>query len=783
MGMTRREFLRIAAFSGGAVTFAACVPVSGNKFQIQSPVYMTEDLVAASDQWFATLCGGCPAGCGVIVRVMEGRAKKVEGNPNHPVNLGKLCPRGQALVQMLYHPDRVLTPIRRKGDRGSGQWEPISWEDALNELSATLKKLSKPGDLLLVTEPLKGVKREIAGKFAQALQGRHLAFEPLPRAAQRHAINKLFGTELWPRFDIANASLIVSFGADFLGGWISPVQHAFAYGKFRGREGARGKLVVLDPHFSLTAANADRWIPLRPGTEGIVALGLAHLLIASGKVDAAAADMLAGGRGAAALGAYSPDRVEAVSGVSAEVLEELAHDMLTLKPTLVLGGDAPAGHTNGADALTVIYSLNFLVGSVGQKGGILPPVEPPYWTPWTQGQPGGFLPPLEPPLNSYQPMKASNLTEWEAIAKGQNLPAVLLVHGADPAHFLPGGLKPTEALARVPLIVTVTSLMDDTAQYADIVLPDLTSLEDWGEDVPDPGTDVQTYTFQQPIVNPRGEARSFYDLLLTLAHEVGGPVKEALPYKSYKEAVQGAVARLQRLGKGSIGERDPQAFQLKLQQAGVWTGDSTVAAWRPSPKPLPALAEPEYAGDAAQYPFHLVPFVTATLGESGGGIPWLEGLPDPATTVVWQTWVEINPQTAAQYALKEGDIVALETPVGRIEAPVYVHPAVPPYVVAVPLGRGYLNRSRYARRENSDQNGVVEVLGIRVIQGPVPTPTSNPMAVVADLKDTATGCPAVYATRARLSATGRRVKVLKMEGTVEPVANPEIVKVTTPKGK
>jgi anaerobic selenocysteine-containing dehydrogenase len=763
MGMTRREFLKIAAVGGGAATFAACVPVAGNKFQIQSPVYMTEDLVAGSDQWFATLCGACQAGCGVVVRVMEGRAKKVEGNPNHPVNSGKLCPRGQALIQTVYHPDRVLTPLRRKGDRGSGQWEAISWDEALNQILAELKKVSKPGELLLVTEPLKGVRRDIVSRFAQALQGQHLAFEPLPRAAQKAIMEKLFGTRLWPQFDIANASMIVSFGADFLGGWISPVQHGFAYGSFRGREGARGRLVVLDPNFSLTAANADKWIPLRPGTEGMVALGLARLMLESGKVERSVADALTGGKGAPALEAYSPDRVEAASGVPSKVLEGLAADMLSLRPALVLAGDAPAGHTNATEALLAIYLLNFLTGSVGQKGGILPPAEPP--------------------LPGYQAMSAAPLTEWEALAQGQRLPRVLVVHGADPVHYLPGQLKLTEGLARVPLIVSMSTLMDDTAHYADLVLPDATSLEDWGDDVPDPGPAAQTYTFQQPLLKPRGEARSFYDLLLTLASELGGAAKQALPFKNYKEAILQSVVRLQSAGMGSITEKDPAVFQFKLQQAGVWTGGPNPAAWRPLPQVLPAVKEPEFAGEAGQYPLHLVPFVTATLGDNGGGLPWLEALPDPTTTVAWQTWVQIAPQTAAQLGVREGDIVTVETPVGRMEAPVYVHPAVPPYIVAVPVGRGYINRSRYARKENSEQNGIVQILGIRVIQGAAPTPTANPLAVVANLKDAGTGAPALMATRARLATTGRRVKVLKMEGTVEPVANPEIVKVSAPKGK
>ncbi len=762
MGMTRREFLKFAAVGGSAAAFTACVPVAAGKFQIQSPLYMTEDLVAGSDQWFATLCRGCSAGCGVLVRVVEGRAKKIEGNPNHPVNHGKLCPRGEALAQVLYHPDRVTTPLRRRGDRGSGEWEPISWDDALNELVSSLKKLSKEGDLLLITEPLKGARLELVSNFVRALKGRHLAFEPLSRAVQKAVIRKLFGTDLWPGFDIANAALVVSFGADFLADWLSPVHYGFAYGNFRGREGARGKLIAIEPNFSLVAANADKWIPVRPGTEGAVALGLARLLIESGKVDRGVADALTGGRGLAALASFDPQKVEQVSGVPAKTLEEVAADLASLSPAIVLGGDGPASHTNGFDALQAIYSLNFLIGSVGRKGGILPPIEPP--------------------LAGYTAMAAASLADWEALSRGQSLPSVLVVHGADPVHYLPGELGLKDALKKVPYVVSVTALMDDTALQADLVLPALSTLEDWGDDVPDPGSAVQAYSFQQPVVRPVGEGRSFYDLLLTLASEVGGQANEALPYKSYREALLNSVTKLQALGKGSIKQQTLEAFLLKLQQEGVWTGESVRLNWRPTPQPLPEVKQAQFAGDAAQYPYYLVPFVTSTLGLQGAGIPWLEALPDPTTTVVWQTWVQISPQTARQLGLKEGDIVGVETPVGRLEAPVYIHPAMPPDVVAVPLGRGYQNRGRYARLENNDRSGVVEILGIRVVQGAAPAPTANPMTVVAALKETQTGFPAYMGTRARLVATGRRVKVLKMEGTVEPVANPEIVKISPPKG-
>src|SRR5579871_983169 len=141
-GLTRRQFLQtVAVTSAGAVVFTGCQQFQLHEFQSESRLRVAEDMLTGYENWYGTTCTQCGAGCGVIVRVLDGRAKKVEGNPDHPVNLGKSCARGQAAVQGLYHPDRIQGPLRRTGARGTGSFAPISWDDALNELNQHLQGL------------------------------------------------------------------------------------------------------------------------------------------------------------------------------------------------------------------------------------------------------------------------------------------------------------------------------------------------------------------------------------------------------------------------------------------------------------------------------------------------------------------------------------------------------------------------------------------------------------------------------------------------------------------
>ena len=748
-GLTRRQFLQLGAAAAAGVTFTGC-QAPKREFVAQSRPLLAEELVDGYQQWYATTCRGCDAGCGAIVRVVAGRAKKLEGNPAVPLNLGRSCARAQASVQELYHPDRLRGPLLRSGERGQGGFVPTGWDDGLDRLVAVLRAArdgGRAGQVALLTRPLGGHQALVVERFARAYGLEWLRLDPLPRTPFEAAVQRVFGFQRLPALDLANASYVLSFGADFLGTWLSPVHYGVQYGVFRqgwyeaGRfaprretDRPRGHLVQVEPRFSTTAANADEWIWVRPGREGLLARSLAQVILSEGLADPNGARAF-GDPGS--LEGYRPEQVVEATGVPAERIRRLAREFATRRPSLAFGGGPAAAQTNGTDNLAAVLALNLLVGSVGQ--------------------PGGVLPNPEPYLDLPERTPATDLPTWQEFlerARNGQVQAIL-VHDADPLYGLPAALQAREALARVPFLVSLSSFLDETTLLADLVLPSRLPLESWGDAVPSPGPGYRVLTLQQPVVRPLYDTRPFADVLLTAAEELGGPLVEALPWPTFKDVLRDGARRLRPGGDDLELER----FWVQLlQQGGVWEEGPAAASGAAQGQAVPAPAEPRFAGEAAEYPLHLVVFEHNTLGDGRGAhLPWLQAAPDPTTTVVWQTWVELNPGLAERYGLREGDLVAVETPHGRLEAPVYLSPAAPPDVLGIPMGWGHTAYGRWA--------------GGRGV---------NPMAILAPLMDQATGALAYAASRARLVRTGRSTALAKLEGTVpaRQLPDEEVLKVT-----
>ena len=767
--VSRRHFLRVVTTTTlGAVAFTGCKPPH-QETVAQSRALLAEDVLSAYEDWYATACRGCAAGCGAIVRVVEGRAKKVEGTPGHPINQGKLCARGQALVQEQYHPDRIQGPLWRTGPRGSGTYVPISWDDALERLATRLRELREAGRgdaVALLTRPLAAHQGLLVRRFAEATGARRLVLDPLSQAPLHAAIRRVFGAGRLPMFDIGNARFVLSFGADFLSTWLSPVQYGVGYGVFRqgqydlsgfapraSTDRPRGYFVQVEPRFSTTAASADRWLPIRPGTEGLLARALAQVIVTEGLAPLAGpseSDAITAFGGPGALGAYRPDLVASEVGLAAERIVALAHDFAGRQPGLAIGGGPAGAQTNGTEILSDVYALNLLVGNVGRPGGVL--LNPP--------QPIDGLPEADTP---------SPLTDWQALVADLRAGRTdtVLLHDADPVHGLPATVGLRDALLAAPFIASFSSFLDDTTALADLILPSHLPLEDWGMTVPSPAPGHVALTIQQPVVSPQFDTRSFGDTLLSLSERLG----TALPWTSSRDLVREAARDLHRRQGGSGDGADFERFWTTLLQRGGWWDEA------PPPDPLPTAVEggsppassrvlpsPSPGGGAGgggldpAYPFHLIPFPHNTLGDGHAAhLPWLQAAPDPLTSVTWRSWVELNPRTAADLGVKEGDLVAVETPAGRAELPVYVSPAAPPDVLGIPLGQGHAGFGRWAAGRGA-----------------------NPLDLLVPLTDESTGALAYAATRARLLPLGRRTRLPKLEGTVPAYQIPdaEVLKVT-----
>ena len=769
MKLTRRNFLAWAGL--GAVGAVACegFGIRHGELDIQSPVRLPEDLVRGNDNWYASLCRTCPSCEGIVVRVMEGRAKKIQGNPYYPTNQGKTHARCEAGLQALYHPDRIPSPMRRSGPRGSGQFLPLNWQpNGMDSLRDALQ--TRGSSSVMITEPLRGHLGLIVNRFSAAIGGEQLGFEAVDNGTYRTAVKNVFQQDNLPDFDFDNSQFILSFGADFLSTWGSPTRFNRGLGEFRQGEGRdRGLFYQIESRFSMTAANADKWLPVRPGWEGHIALSLAQVIVSEG-LQANGVDvgnLVGGDAGLQALNKFRPEAVAPMAGLTPEMtggnpvefLKGLARSFAQNRPAIAIGGGSAGAHSNGLFSLEAIYALNYLVGSVGVEGGVR--LNP--GSPWD-----------EVPSSS----KVGNLDDWSRITEDirSGRTNLLMLHGADPVHGLPESLQLRDAIAQANdlIVVSFSPFLDDTSVMADLILPDRVYLEDWGDDISEPGPGYQIVGMQQPVVNPLSDLDplSFPDVLLTMAQELGQ--ESQLPWANFKGMLRQASDNLFNQNRGSVEASNADDFWNRLLQRGGWwdensTGPTNVQGPSGLIKSIADKASnPDFSGfGMTSDSFYLAPFVHNTLLDGfNGHLPWLQAAPDPLSTVTWQTWVELNDKTADRMDVKEGDVIRITSSKGSIRAVAYPTPAAPLDVISVPLGQGRRHGSEYA----TDRPG---------------TESSNVMGILETTTVEGTGSLAWAATRVQLSKTGESVSISKLEGNARAVEigltpNEEIIKTIKP---
>jgi menaquinone reductase, molybdopterin-binding-like subunit len=705
--MERRDFIKISALSGVVATLDACRAPDKQMIRFVPE----EDLVPGIATIKPSVCTLCSSGCGLQVRVMQGEAevvrrdqqglikmglaKKLEGNPQHPINKGKLCARGQAGLQVLYHPDRVTQPIKRSGARGSGEFQPITWDEALKQLTTHLQT-AQPASLAFLSSPLEGQRSVLIERFLQAYGASPAVwYQPFDDAVLRQANLLSFGHSALPTFDLARADYVISFGADFLGTWNSPVAQSIGYGEMRqGRPGRRAKLVQVESRMSQTGANHDEWIPCRPGMEGALALGIAHVILAGKHTMTHAGSLIAGW--SAGLPDYTPEAVEKQTGVPAATMKRLAREITQSGAVAVMVGGAPLAHTNGLFNALAVNALESLVDTASLLS---------------------FTP---------QPLPSAPASAASLATLVEHPPQTLLLYQANPVFSAPPALGVREALAKIPTIVSFGSFLDETSIWSDLILPDHAPLESWLDSMPESGSPQSVVSLAPPAVLPLHDTRSMPDVLLGVAHQLGGTVAKALPFSTYDAMLRAAYVPL-RTRAGSIDAKTDDDFWDAMQtQGGWWTSTPQKAsphmaeATAAKHQPL-ASVMPEFAGD---YPLHFLPYVSQSFGDGSlAHLPWLQELPDVLTSAMWSSWVEIHPQTAGQLGIQPGDLVEITSQQGSVRAPAILSPGIAPDLVAMPVGQGHEHYGRFASGRGA-----------------------NPLAILAS--------PAWAATRVKLAKVG-----------------------------
>lgn len=638
--MNRRTFLKITGL--GSIAFAAgCGDPEKNLFTL---VEAPDDMVTGQPTWYASTCRECPAGCGVLAKSREGRVIKLEGNPLHPVNQGKLCMRGQAALQGVFNPDRLQTPMLKV----NGKWKPIGFDEAIETLRQKGREAG-PGRVRMATEVVGETLYGLMEAAMAAWGGEPpVVFEPYAYEALKTANKIVFGVEGLFGYRMESSDLVVSFGADFLETWLSPVEYARKFkAMHRIENGRKGLFIHVGPYQGLTGSNADHWVSCKPGGEAVLALGLLQIALDVGR-----AAHLPGDVRNSLERLVTPYRKEAVlsqSGVDADSYDALASRLFRAKKPLVLGpGNSGAG-TNSLQTHLVANLLNLLLdpGLSLMDFGSRYRVE-------TAG--------------SYADM----LALVERLADDTDL---LLLNNVNPVYSMPPGSGIAEALASEKVFVAAFApAVDETSDLADLILPVQMPLESWDE---------YADSTLQPAMGRLTQAPALGDVLLASAFEGNAPAPD---YKAYLTGRLGAK-------RGVVSEAD---WVRMFQQGGIfgirpesWAPFHTISADALF-EAFKTLDEPP-AGNV----LIAAPSIRYFDGR-GANKSWMNEIPDTLTQLAWQTPVVMHPETLADSRLEDGDRVQVKSEDADIEAPAFGWEGVRPGVYLVPVGQGHRRYGRFA---------------------------------------------------------------------------------------
>lgn len=569
--LTRREFLAILAAAG--VTAVGSGWYTNRLFAMVEDGTLSAPRGAGIETWVPTACRLCPAACGMRVRLVDGLPVGLEGNRTDPVTAGGLCPAGFSALQEMVHPDRLRSPMRRDGPRGSGRWTTISWDAALEQIATSLRRLrqdGKPEAFAVLERGDSALTRAWIEHVMQAYGSPNLVLDG--NAETWHAAwSAVAGVGRAPAVDLANSDFVLSFGHELFETDGHPVWQTKAWGRLRSPSVPRpASLVYVGPRVSPTAAHADLHVAIHPGQEATFALGLVHVLMMEDMLNRTFLDRWTEGfasSGEGVTGAaggfenfirrhYTPEEVSRRTGASVGEIQRVGRAFGSARRPVAMVGPAVLHAEGGLAAAMSIVALNMVVGALGRAGGYVTPgfaplALPPRAEPDAVARRGLAAPRVDGVAN--EASYSSPLQFMQNVADGKPYPLdVLLIHGVNPAHEWPGGADFGKAIEHIGLVVATAQVPDETAALADVILPETSFLEAWGLLRSAHALPLSYAVLQQPAVPPLYESRSFDDIWFALARRMGGAPASAIPAGSYGDWLPEAAAGLYRAGRGTI---------------------------------------------------------------------------------------------------------------------------------------------------------------------------------------------------------------------------------------
>lgn len=657
MEFSRRTFMKIAAMGGASLATDAGAKNVGRLVPYLIPPEKFSPVDAIT---IATTCRECPAGCGMHIRHSNGRITKAEGNPDHPVNRGGLCARGQSALQGVYDPDRVkeVRARERSGplinsspplplDEGRNKAGLLhrkeTWQNAMAGIKERLQQGN--GRVAILSRLETGMLAEIFSAFLSGFgSDRLLFYEAFHYASLRKAHAALFGSPVIPYYHLDQADYIISFAADFLESWISNVQFAYQFSEMHAfKNGKSGRFDYVGPRLSLTAANADRYIPVSPGKEKDIVLALLKVMLEERLVKT------------------SRELIEPlvrnfdIRSVQPHVTEENIRAMARRfgrGRSVALAGPVGAAGPE-ADRLALVVSLlNAAAGSIGTVMDFQAP---------------------------HALSRTADDAQLTAFLQTLTPEDVLIIHKTNPVYTRPGS---EEYLQKAGVIVYLGTMPDETAMISDWFLPVHDDLEAWGEYEPWAGI----RGVMQPTMQAPAGSKDAGDVLTELA---------AAARKDLRRRADGsdratACDWLQDRRRERMAQSD---WEDVLRSGGAWsvpkfsteTGPATIRA--DGLRALEATSKTSLANDQAY--LWLWPSIMLFDGRTANR-GWIQETPEPVSTFAWDSWIDMHPGKARALEIQQGDMLELISEEnGRIQAAVRVTDDVSAEVVALSFGQGH----------------------------------------------------------------------------------------------
>ena len=626
-GVSRRTFLEVLGYSSAALVLGGChVPEQKIIPSLRQSVEFTPGMAS----WFASVCGGCSAACGTLVKVRDGRPIKLEGNPDHPLTSGGLCALAHGMVFGLYDPERLRQPLIRS--------KPATWDQIDNEIIQKLATIKQSGgNVRVLTGPITGPSSlETIQKFLSPFgDAKHITYQPVSYDAIRQAHLRSYGVAAIPQYRFDKARLVISFGADFLGTWIAPVQFTRAYAKARNLQNGQLDMlrhVQLESRMSLTGSNADTRVKVSLTEETQALVYLAKLV-------------------ATMDGAFAAPIAQQLELFEPAILNQKARNVIerAAKHLLELKGDSLV--VSGSDDPDVQYLVNFINYSAGSYGN-------------TFDTRATFANNQSSDQEMFELVRQMNSGEIEAI----------VLAGVNPAYDYFDSQSFIHGLQKVPLKISLNSAMDETSVLADYVCPQSHFLEAWDDAEPVHGLFsinqptiaplFQTRAYHESFLRWSGDSRSFYDVL-----------RQSWREKLFPQQKQ---------------DSNFDDFWDHTLQLGSFTPDTPVTD-TPSFKSdgLTEAITRLTASSNSQNDLGLVLYEKVSLRDGRySNNPWLQELPDPITKITWDNYASVSPRYAATAGLEQGSVVRISKGSVTVELPVYIQPGQHDDVVAIALGYG-----------------------------------------------------------------------------------------------